>query len=163
MPRGIDYQVGQADFKVASFNVLNYFTTLGDANDDNVGDGGCTPFRDRAGDGNTVNGGCEQRGAWDPQDFQRQQSKIVSAINALDADVVGLMEIENSLTLGETPDEATNTLVAALNADAGPGTWAANPSSTELPTSGMEMPPPTRSSTSRPGRPRRCLAPGSAR
>ena len=43
------------------------------------------------------------------------------------------MEIENSLALGETADEATQTLVAALNADAGPGTWAANPSSSELP------------------------------
>ncbi len=132
-------EVGQSDLKVASFNVLNYFTTLGDANDDNVGDGGCTPFRDRDGDGNSVNSGCDQRGAWDPQDFERQQSKIVSAINALDADVVGLMEIENSRTLGETPDEATNSLVAALNARAGAGTWAANPSSTELPADGMDV------------------------
>ena len=132
-------EAGTADFKVASFNVLNYFTTLGDANDDNVGDGGCTPFRDREGDGNTVSGGCDQRGAWDPQDFERQQSKIVSAINALDADVVGLMEIENSLTLGEDPGEATSSLVAALNADAGAGTWAANPSSSELPADGMDV------------------------
>ncbi|WP_210441231.1 ExeM/NucH family extracellular endonuclease [Nocardioides xinjiangensis] len=132
-------ETGTADLKIASFNVLNYFTTLGDADDDNVGDGGCTPFRDRAGDGATVNGGCEQRGAWDPEDFERQQSKIVSAINKLDADVVGLMEIENSRTLGETPDEATNSLVAALNADAGAGTWAANPSSTELPDGGMDV------------------------
>lgn len=132
-------KTGTADLKVASFNVLNYFTTLGDANDDNIGDGGCSPFRDRTGDGNSVAGGCDQRGAWDPQDFERQQSKIVSAINALDADVVGLLEIENSLTLGETPDEATNSLVAALNADAGAGTWAANPSSSELPASGMDV------------------------
>lgn len=130
---------GEADLKVASFNVLNYFTTLGDANDDNIGDGGCTPFRDRNDDGNTVNGGCDQRGAWDPQDFERQQSKIVKAINALDADVVGLLEIENSKTLGETADEATNSLVTALNADAGAGTWAANPSSSELPASGMDV------------------------
>lgn len=130
---------GAADLKVASFNVLNYFTTLGDANDDNIGDGGCNPFRDRDGDGNSVSGGCDQRGAWDPQDFERQQSKIVSAINALDADVIGLMEIENSLTLGETPDEATNSLVGALNAKAGAGTWAANPSSTELPADGMDV------------------------
>ena len=119
--------------------MLNYFTTLGDADDDNVGDGGCTPFRDRAGDGTTVSSGCDQRGAWDPQDFARQQSKIVSAINALDADVVGLMEIENSTSMGETPNEATNSLVAALNADAGAGTWAANPSSTELPADGMDV------------------------
>ncbi len=132
-------EVGPSDLTIASFNVLNYFTTLGDADDDNVGDDGCTPFLDREGDGSTVSGGCDQRGAWDPEDFERQQSKIVSAINALDADVVGLMEIENSLTLGETPDEATDSLVAALNADAGAGTWAANPSSTELPADGMDV------------------------
>ena len=114
--------------------MLNYFTTLGDANDDNIGDGGCTPFRDRDDDGNTVNGGCDQRGAWDPQDFERQQSKIVNAINALDADVVGLMEIENSARPSARPrTRRLDSLVAALNADAGAGTWAANPSSSELP------------------------------
>jgi 5'-nucleotidase len=128
---------GAAAMKVASFNVLNYFTTLGDANDNNDGDpdgvGGCTAFNDRDGDGNTVSGGCNQRGAWDPEDFDRQQTKIVEAINALDADVVGLMEIENSLVLGETANEAVQSLVTALNADAGAGTWAANPPSPSLP------------------------------
>lgn len=126
-------KIGRADVKIASFNVLNYFTTLGDADDDNVGDGGCKAYKDRAGDGNNVSGGCDQRGAWDPADFARQQSKIVSAINALDADVVGLMEIENSARLGETPDEATSSLVAALNTAAGREVWTANPSSAELP------------------------------
>lgn len=124
---------GTADTKVASFNVLNYFTTLGDADDDNVGDGGCEAYTDRTGDGNNVADGCDQRGAWDPADLARQQEKIVAAINALDADVVGLMEIENSAALGESADEATQSLVAALNAAAGAGTWAANPSSSELP------------------------------
>lgn len=124
---------GQSTVQVASFNVLNYFTTLGDADDDNVGDGGCQAYEDRDGDGNNVRGGCDQRGAWDPQDLDRQQAKIVSAINALEADVVGLMEIENSAALGEETDEAVQTLVDALNADAGAGTWAANPSSADLP------------------------------
>ena len=53
-------------FKVASFNVLNYFTTLGD------------------------------RGADTAAEFTRQADKIVEAIIAVDADVVGLMEIENN-------------------------------------------------------------------
>ncbi|MFD7078142.1 ExeM/NucH family extracellular endonuclease [Nocardioides sp. NPDC059952] len=132
-------KLGDAGLKVASFNVLNYFTTLGDADDDNVGDGGCEAYVDRAGDGNNVSGGCDQRGAWDPEDFERQQAKIVSAINALDADVVGLMEIENSTTLGEAPGEATESLVAALNAAAGAGTWAANPISAQLPADGMDV------------------------
>lgn len=132
-------KLGDADLKVASFNVLNYFTTLGDADNDNVGDGGCVAYRDRDGDGNNVDDGCDQRGAWDPEDFERQQEKIVAAINALDADVVGLMEIENSLTLGEEADEATESLVAALNAAAGSQVWAANPSSADLPDGGMDV------------------------
>lgn len=83
------------DITAASFNVFNYFTTFGG----------------------------DARGAADEEHFAVQQSKIVSAINALDADVVGLMEIENSVKLGEEPDEALGNLVDALNADSAPGTW----------------------------------------
>ncbi|MDT0203350.1 ExeM/NucH family extracellular endonuclease [Nocardioides sp. AE5] len=115
---------GTADIKVASFNVLNYFTTLGDE------DSSCQPYD---GERNNVRTGCDQRGAWDAEDLQRQQAKIVTAINALDADVVALMEIENSAALGEPADEATTSLVDALNADAGGQIWAANPSSADLP------------------------------
>jgi len=43
------------------------------------------------------------------------------------------MEIENSARLGEQPDEATATLVAALNTAAGFAKWAYVPSSAELP------------------------------
>ena len=116
------------DLTVASFNVLNYFTTLGAANPTT-----CTSFKDRTGDPVTVSGGCAQRGAFDADDLQRQQDKIVAAINDLDADVVGLLEIENSAALGEATDEALGTLVDALNAAAGPGVWAFVPSSSELP------------------------------
>lgn len=115
------------DLKIASFNVLNYFTTLGATT------AGCTSYNDRTGDPVTVNTGCAPRGAWDPADLQRQQDKIVSAINALDADVVGLLEIENSATVDGVPDEALGTLVAALNTAAGSDVWAFVPSSTELP------------------------------
>ncbi len=83
------------DFSVGAFNVFNYFTTFG---------------------GNA-------RGADTPEAFAIQQSKIVAAINALDADIVGLMEIENSVKLGEAPDEALANLVDALNAASAPGTW----------------------------------------
>ncbi|WP_111497036.1 ExeM/NucH family extracellular endonuclease [Marinobacter bohaiensis] len=57
---------------VASFNVLNFF------NGDGLGGGFPTA-----------------RGANDAEELQRQTDKLVSAIRALDADVVGLMEIEN--------------------------------------------------------------------
>ncbi|MDN6428827.1 MAG: ExeM/NucH family extracellular endonuclease, partial [Propionibacterium sp.] len=115
------------DLSIASFNVLNYFTTLGDANR------ACVPYTDRAGNGVTVKDGCAQRGAWSAADLQRQQDKIVSAINSLDASIIGLMEIENSAKLGETADEATATLVAALNTAAGVQKWDYVRSSKDLP------------------------------
>ena len=121
-------------FSVASFNVLNYFTTLA------AGRPGCTGTNldtDRsfnvAADDTRVSGECDVRGAYDADDLDRQQNKIVAAINQLDASVVGLMEIENSVKLGETADEAVATLVAALNAAAGDADkWTYVASSTEL-------------------------------
>ncbi len=65
-------RVGEADVTVASFNVLNYFTTLNDGKN-------------------------QARGANTDAEFQRQEAKIVAAIVELDSDVVGLMEIENNL------------------------------------------------------------------
>ena len=47
----------------------------------------------------------------------------MAAINALDADIVALQEIENSPKLGEAPDEALANLVAGLNAAAGSRVW----------------------------------------
>ncbi|MBU4335970.1 MAG: ExeM/NucH family extracellular endonuclease, partial [Actinobacteria bacterium] len=120
------------DVQIATFNVLNYFTSLGSTTS------GCTAYTDRAGDGVTVKDGCLLRGAWDADDLQRQQDKIVAAIEALDADVVGLMEIENSAVVDGTPDEAVATLVAALNAKAGSTVWAFVPSSTELPATALQ-------------------------
>ncbi len=131
-------RLGRPDLKVASFNVLNYFTDLGDA------DPSCLAYYDRDDSGDTVRTGCDRRGAWDAADLARQQEKEVSAINSLDADVVGLMEIENSAKFGHPRDESVSRLVAALNAGIdrddrkngkGPGQerWAFVPSSSELP------------------------------
>ena len=126
-PRTAAPEAVGGDVSVASFNVLNYFTTLGDENPS------CVAYSTAAGEPVTVRQGCEQRGAWDDADFERQEAKIVDAIEALDASVVGLMEIENSAALGEPVDEATATLVAALNEAAGTEKWAFVPSSDELP------------------------------
>ena len=115
------------DLSIASFNVLNYFTTLGAEN------ASCVAYRDRFGDGVTVREGCPQRGAWDAEDLARQQVKIVEAINTLDADVVGLLAIETAAALGEEADAATATLVDALNTAAGSEKWAFVPSSADLP------------------------------
>ncbi|MBC7290773.1 MAG: ExeM/NucH family extracellular endonuclease [Actinotalea sp.] len=120
-------RLGDGELRVAAFNVLNYFTTLGEDTSS------CTAFTDKDGNPITVRGGCDQRGAFRTEDFERQEGKIVAAINALDADVVGLMEIENSLRVSGVDDEALARLVTALNEDAGAGTWAYVPSSAELP------------------------------
>jgi predicted extracellular nuclease len=75
--------------RVSSFNVLNYFTTF------------------------------NSRGANNAQEFQRQEAKIVAAITRINADVFGLLEIENNSS------GALNTLVTALNTAAGATTYAA--------------------------------------
>jgi len=106
------------DLQVGTFNVLNYFTTLGEDTP------GCTPYTNIDGEGTNVRGGCDLRGAWDAASLDRQESKIVAAISGSGNDVAGLMEIENSARLGETPDEATASLVEALNERDGEGTWA---------------------------------------
>ncbi len=86
------------DVLVASFNVLNYFTTIDDGD----------PFPRNL-----------PRGADTAAELVRQRAKIVEAIATLDADIVGLMEIEN-----DEDDAAVDDLVAALNARMGPGTYA---------------------------------------
>jgi 5'-nucleotidase len=120
------------DVRVATFNVLNYFTTLG------ADVAGCTAYADRAGDPVTTRScpGNGPRGAFEAEDLQRQQDKVVAAIDALDADVVGLLEIENSLVVDGAADEATATLVDALNAAAGDDVWDYVPSSRQLPPAG---------------------------
>lgn len=91
-PRPALPEVG-GSLKVASFNVLNYFTSIGE--------------------------GDEFRGANTPEEFERQEAKIVAALAKIDADIVGLIEIENN------DDLALNTLVDAVNEVVGAGTYAA--------------------------------------
>lgn len=84
--------------KVAGFNVLNFFN--GD------GQGGGFPT---------------SRGAETTFEFERQRAKIIHAIVAIDADVVGLTELEND---GYGPDSAIQDLVNGLNEAIGSDTYA---------------------------------------
>ncbi|MFJ2368944.1 ExeM/NucH family extracellular endonuclease [Microbacterium sp. NPDC087665] len=95
------------DVQVASFNVFNYFTTLKTENAD-------------------------ARGAANAAQFAIQKSKIVAAINGLDADIVSLMEIENSVKLGKPIDTALADLVSGLNEAAGSEVWAYVPTPSAL-------------------------------
>jgi len=104
------------NLKIASFNVLNYFPTTGDTI------AGCKFYTDRAGNPITVSGGCNVRGAANAENFKRQQDKIVAAIAKSGADVVTLMEVENSAQFGKNRDDALSKLVDALNI-ATPGIW----------------------------------------
>lgn len=119
------------DLHIATFNVLNYFNTTGE--DWVAGGHTCTFYVDR--DDNPISDNtCSDngpRGAATDASLTRQQAKIVAAINGLGADIVSLEELENSVVLGEDRDDAVSTLVAALNADAGAGTWAYVPSPAE--------------------------------
>ncbi|MDO5494763.1 MAG: ExeM/NucH family extracellular endonuclease [bacterium] len=114
------------DVTLASFNVLNYFANLG------VDEPGCGFWPDRHGAPTTARN-CEVRGAYDEANFERQESKIVEAINALDADIVGLEEIENSIFWGGERDYALSVLVTALNEHAGEDRWGYVDSPATLP------------------------------
>lgn len=114
------------DIRLASFNVLNYFTSLG------VDEAGCGFFADRTGAPTTARG-CDVRGAYDAENLQRQQAKIVTAITTLGADVVALEEIENSIHFTGDRDTALAALTEALNAASGAGAWAYVPSPAAVP------------------------------
>lgn len=77
------------ELRIASYNVLNFFT----------GQGQEKPFPTR-------------RGARTPEELARQQAKLVEALVALDADIIGLLELENN---GYNTGSAIATLLAAVN------------------------------------------------
>ena len=112
------------DLKIATFNMLNYFNTTGESWADSDGAGGartCSYFTDRGTPGPTpnnlriTNNTCEQdavdpitgldillpgpRGAANQLNFERQEAKELEAINTMDADVMSLEEVENSVKL----------------------------------------------------------------
>jgi hypothetical protein len=66
----------------------------------------------------------ECRGADTPEELTRQRDKIIAALADIDADIVGLMEIENDRKDAPAPDYAVADLVAGLNELLGDGTYA---------------------------------------
>jgi predicted extracellular nuclease len=105
-PRPAGPSFAEGNVKVASANVLNFFTTFTNGSDVTGATGqGCTVGT------STTKSNC--RGADNINEFTRQRDKIVNALKLIDADVFGLMEIQNS-------GEYTVTyLVDALNAAIG--------------------------------------------
>ncbi|MDD1780307.1 ExeM/NucH family extracellular endonuclease [Enterovibrio sp. ZSDZ35] len=79
--------------RLATLNVLNYFNS---------------PY------GGEANQFGDNRGARSEIEFERQQAKLVEAVFAMDADIVGLMEIENN---GFSDRGAITQFVNAINAN----------------------------------------------
>ncbi len=91
--------------RVAGVNVLNYFNTFGT--------NACT--------GGVGGAATDCRGAENAAEFTRQRDKTIAAIIMTQADVIGLMEIEND---GFGSNSAIQDLVNGLNAATAPGTYA---------------------------------------
>lgn len=104
-PRPEAPEMVPGEIRIASLNVLNYFVTLDD------GSNNCGPA-----------GNMNCRGADNQEEFDRQHAKIVAAILGMEADVIGLIEIENEHPNMEA-DGAVKHLVAALNTETDPGTY----------------------------------------
>src|SRR5690606_31211753 len=98
-PRPVEPPDVGGTLRGAIFNVLNYFEDFGSI--------GCGP-----------QGLDDCRGGNDQREFVRQRAKIIAAITALDAHVVGLIEIENDADQGALLD-----LVEGLNDATAPGTY----------------------------------------
>jgi predicted extracellular nuclease len=90
-PRPFDSPEPGGNIKISTFNVLNYFTSID-------------------------NGSNGARGADSAAEFERQNAKLLAALEDIDADVFGLVEIENN---GTAVAELTN----RLNARVGAGTY----------------------------------------
>jgi predicted extracellular nuclease len=111
-PRTLAPQAVGGNVRVASANVLNFFTTFTNGQTTSGQSGqGCSLG------GVVAAANC--RGADNAAEFTRQRTKIIEAIAALDGDVVGLMEMQNN---GST---AVQNLVDGLNAKLGAGTYSA--------------------------------------
>lgn len=100
IPRPVTPDAVGGSLKVASFNVLNYFSTIDEGPDI------CGPAFD-----------LDCRGAHSVAELVRQRDKIVAAMLVMDADVIGLMELENN------DSAAIQDLVDGLNAVAGAGAY----------------------------------------
>ncbi|NOH01711.1 MAG: ExeM/NucH family extracellular endonuclease [Chloroflexi bacterium] len=99
--------------KVAAMNTLNFFITP-DYSSGNPLDNKCGPLQ---------NVECRGHDANQPDEFTRQRDKLLAALAGLDADIIGLNELEN--TTGVDPlGDPVNGIVAGLNDLLGAGTYA---------------------------------------
>ena len=91
----------KGELRIAGANVLNFFSTIDSGKND------CGP---------AARSGC--RGADSEEELVRQLAKTTTALSMIDADVVGLMELENNAS------ESLQAIVTSLNATMGAGTYS---------------------------------------
>ena len=101
---------------VAAMNTLNFFTTLDiePNSPPHPDDNKCGPLQ---------NVECRGADSNQPAEFDRQRTKLLAALSGLEADVIGLNELEN--TTGVDPLSDPDGIVPGLNALLGPGTYDA--------------------------------------
>ena len=87
--------------RIASFNADNFFSTI------DLGQSICGP-----------SGSSSCRGADSSAELNRQLAKIAAALTMIDADIIGLIEVENNASA------SLQAIVDALNAISGAGTYA---------------------------------------
>lgn len=126
--------LGGADITVGGFNLENFFPMNQGASWKTI----CTSYADKDGvpittnrcpdfteNGITATG---PRGPWDKVNLARQTTKLVAAINSLDASVLGVPELENTfkLSFGDKTkaNDSAKYLVDALNSAAGKEKWS---------------------------------------
>lgn len=100
-PRPSGAPVVGGAIKAASVNMLNYFTTIDTTS--SSGSGSCGP-----------GGGQDCRGADSVAELNRQRERASVVLCGLNADVFGLMEMENT-----TPSDTVNDLLGAVNTRCG--------------------------------------------
>jgi hypothetical protein len=112
-PRPATPEAVGGTMRVAAMNTLNFFLTPNYPTGD--------PLDNKCGPAQNVE--CRGTDSDQPDEFTRQRTKLIAALAGLNADVIGLNELEN--TTGVEPlGDPTNGIVAGLNAVFGPGTYA---------------------------------------
>lgn len=110
-PSGLP-EVGGGDLRIADYNLLNYFVTL------NASGATCGPSNLRCRGANTV------------AEFNKQAAKLVNALDKINADIIGLQELENPKAGVAFSQWAVSDLVNRLNSKSGRvscanGSWVA--------------------------------------
>jgi predicted extracellular nuclease len=86
----------ESSLKIVSLNTFDYFVTLDDGE-------------------STTAIGKKPSGANNQEEFDRQTQKLVTTLVSLDADIVGLLAVENDFSEDESGGNALNYLISALN------------------------------------------------